>query len=84
MNKLCCLPDDTEHVDVRIVSGKVNESCSGSSVQPKVVHQLLQDDGALLLGPTQVFVESRTTVGGQQTPVRGALQLFLCVVRPAE
>ena len=39
MGKVACftcalLPDNAEHVDVCIVSGEVDEDCSGSSVQP--------------------------------------------------
>lgn len=81
---ICCLPDDTEHVDVCVVSREVNECCSSSSVQPKVVHQFGQYVDARLFGPTQVLIVTRSTVSGQQAPVRGAFDLLLCVVRPAE
>lgn len=81
--QLFFLPDDTEHVDVCVVSGEVDEDRSGSSVKPKIVHQLLQYDGALLLCSTQVLVVTRSTVGGQQSPVSGALDLLLLVVGPA-
>lgn len=77
------LRDNTEHVDVRIVSREVNENCSGSSVQPKVVHQFFQYGGTLVFGPTQILIVSCSTVGGQQAPVRRAIHCFLCVVCPA-
>lgn len=56
------LPDDTEHVNVGVVGGEVDEDRPGSSVQPQVVHQLRQYGGALLLGLTQVLVVARSTV----------------------
>lgn len=77
------LPDDAEHVDVCVVSREVDEDHSGPSVKPQLVHQLLQFDGALLFGPTQVLIVSRSTVCCQQAPVRGTFDLFLCVVGPA-
>lgn len=76
-------PDDAEHVDVCVVSGKVDEGGSGSSVQPQVLHQFLQSGGALLFGLTQVPVVPRSTVGGQQAPVRGTVDFFLRVVGPS-
>ena len=76
------LPDDTEHVDVCVVSREVNEDYSGSSVKPKVVHQFCQYDGALFFGLTEVLIVSCSTVGCQQAPVRRTLDLFLCVVGP--
>lgn len=77
------LPDDAEHVDVCVVSREVNEDHSGPSGQPQVVHQVCQYGGALLFGPTQVLIVSGSTVCCQQAPVRGTLDLFLCVVGPA-
>lgn len=56
-------PDDAEHVDVCIVSGEVDEDRSGSSVQPKVVHQFLHYVSALLLAPTQILIVPRSAVG---------------------
>lgn len=78
------LPDDTEHVDVCIIGGEVNKDRSGSTVQPKAVHQLHQYGSALLLGPAQILIVACSTVCGQQAPVRGTFDLFLCVVLPAK
>lgn len=77
------LPDDAEHVDVGVISGEVDEEHSGPSVQPQVVQQVLQDGGALLFGSPQVLIVSRSAVCGQQAPVGGTFDLFLCVVAPA-
>ncbi len=77
------LPDDAEHVDVCVVGGEVDEDYSGSSVQPQIAHQFHQYDGALLFGPTQVLIESGSTVCGQQAPVRGTFDFFFRVVGPA-
>lgn len=77
-----CLPDNTEHVDVGVVRGEVNEEDPGPSVQPQVVHQLSKYGTALLLGATQVLVVTSPTVCCQQAPVRGAFDLLLRVVGP--
>lgn len=77
------LPDDTEHVDVGVVSGEVDEDHSGPSVQPQVVQQVLQDGGALLFGSPQVLIVSRSAVCRQQAPVRGTFDFFLRMVAPA-
>lgn len=77
------LPDDTEHVDVGVVSGEVDEDHPGPSVQPQVVQQVLQDGGALLSGSAQVLIEPGSAVCRQQAPVRGTLDFCLRMVAPA-
>lgn len=76
------IPSDAEHVDVGVVGGEVDEDHSSPSVQPQVVHQVLQYDGALLSGLTQVLIVSRAAVCCQQAPVRGTFDLFLRVIAP--
>ena len=80
---LFSLPDDTEQIDVSVVSGEVDEHGPGAMVQPQVVIHLHQDLSTLLLGPVQVLVVPSTAVRGQQTPVGRTLYLFLIVVLPA-
>lgn len=76
------IPNDAEHVDVGVVGGEVDEDHSSPSVQPQVVHQVLQYDGALLSGPTQVLIVSCAAVCCQQAPVGGTFDLFLRVIAP--
>lgn len=76
------IPDDAEHVDVGVVGGEVDEDHSRPSVQPQVVHQLLQYDSALFSGLTQVLIVSPTAVCCQQAPVRGTFDFFLRVIAP--
>ena len=75
-------PDDTEHVDVGVVDGEVDEDGARAAVEPRVALQLVDDVTRLLVVDAEVLREAAAVVAVDDAAVLRAVQLTLTPVAP--